>query len=92
MKVKVGEDCLYKRVSLLQSDQTDQAKEWCPNLVWLMKVKVGEDCLYKRMSLQPGDQAAQTLVHYPNHKLWIKAAQKEREFFILFTKNYLSYS
>jgi hypothetical protein len=59
MKVKVGEDCLYKRVSLFSSDQTAQDKEYCSNLVWLMKVKVGEDCLYKRMPLQPGDQAVQ---------------------------------
>ncbi len=43
-----------------------------------MKVKVGEDCLYKGVSLQPGDQAAQALVHYPNHKLGIKAEQKDR--------------
>jgi hypothetical protein len=42
-----------------------------------MKVKVGEDCLYKGVSLQPGDQTAQTLVHYPNHKLGIKAEQKQ---------------
>ncbi len=51
MKVKVGEDCLYKGVALQPGDQTAQAKDWCSNLVWLMKVKVGEDCLYKRESL-----------------------------------------
>ncbi len=47
-----------------------------------MKVKVGEDCLYKRVPLQPGDQTAQALVHYPNHKLWIKA-EKSRDMFYL---------
>jgi hypothetical protein len=73
MKVKVSEECLYKRVSLFSSDQTAQDKEYCSNLVWLMKVKVGEDCLYKGVAFQPGDQTTQTLVHYPNHKLWIEA-------------------
>jgi hypothetical protein len=51
-----------------------------------MKVKVGEDSLYKRVSLQPGDQTAQTLVHYPNHKLWIEAEQKDREIYFVLKK------
>jgi hypothetical protein len=51
-----------------------------------MKVKVGEDCLYKRVALQPGDQAAQTLVHYPNHKLGIKADQEDKEIFYFVLK------
>jgi hypothetical protein len=84
MKVKVGEDCLHKRVSLQPGDQAAQAKKWYSNLVRLMKVKVGEDCLHKRVSLQPGDQAAQALVHYPNHKLWIEAEQKDRKMCYVF--------